>query len=426
MYNCLSRLLQGLPITSIMRVTVSSIRDGQVWFNIPQPIPEVIRLPYFTGLIAPGSIPNGVKQVSATSHVVRELLPGAIPDSVTHLYLIYLSSKIVIPATVKHLFVLDFKADMIAFVPDTVTHLYIHNGDRKQAPPDREHYLYTGALISIEKSHKDQTKYVYSEEHREYVLDKDFLVVKRTPKAMPLTITVGKTYTDLVISDSVTDTLNVPGTYRGLLRSGSIPKRITKVIFCDFGVKELEQGVITDSVTHLSINSLTAQMVIPPSVKHLAVTGFGRDMIKYVPSTVSHLYVYAPYRDAVPKDRVHYVFHLLDSSQHKLKTLENEGFDVSRSFDEPFKHMKLLVKRVPVETLVSKATSQEVPVGASKASSQEVPTDASKATPHEVPVEAAPNTCACSNQVLTKIAGLEEQLATLTAAVKVLSQTKSN
>lgn len=49
----------------------------------------------------------------------------------------------IIPASVKHLAVLHFKKHMIEYVPSTVTHLYICKCDRKEAPADRVHYLFS-------------------------------------------------------------------------------------------------------------------------------------------------------------------------------------------------------------------------------------------------------------------------------------------
>lgn len=402
-----------------MRAQVLTVTEDYVSFDISDPIPEVVVLdsfeqPSFKGSIKPGSIPYGVKQVDAAHVVVEKLIEGAIPNSVTHLFINTLNANTVIPSSVKHLFVLNFETDMTEFVPKTVKCLYIHCWDCSKAPQDWVHYLYirvcTWRLLGTEDS-----RYEYDEEYHKSLFDSSFSVVKRTPKTMSAsigpTLTVGKTYTELIIDDSVTDTLKVPCDYTGLLRPGSIPIRVSRVIFKGKAVTVLEPGVITDSVTHLSVMNLTDEMAIPASVKHLAVMNFKSDMISYVPSTVTHLYVHVTDRMSAPQDRVHYLFYLLHSSAPNLKTLGAGRFDVSLSEDKPFKCMKTIVKRVPVEVLTSKDALLKVPVEPRTGGMER----------GAIP---APNSCVCSNQVLTAIAGLDERITALAVAVEILGQAR--
>lgn len=398
-----------------MKITVAKVTDAHVYFTISEPTPEVIDLPVFhrkgfEGSIAPGSIPHGVKQIDAASVTLGKLEAGAIPDSVTHLHLVTLNDKMVIPPSVKHLFLLDFKPGMIAFVPDTVTHLYIHAWDHELAPPDRVHYLFRRFSIPgwFNRNHTRDVRYCYSEEYQEHLFGSCFAVVKRTPKTvMPTSescvLIVGKTYTDLVIPDTIMDTLLGPDGYRGPIRPGSIPRRITKLDLHNNRVTELEPGVIHDAVTHLSLRILTKDMTIPSSVKHLAIYDYAPSMIKYVPLTVTHLYIHVDDRELAPKDRVHYLFRAFYITDRNINLFEAEGLDTSLSTDAiPFEHMKGVIKREP-----KKPTAKGV----------------------VDPKPACPSTATCSEcscKAMTKIESLEAQIAALKATVDSLIQSKNN
>ena len=364
-----------------MRVPVAKVTDTHVYFTVPDPAPEVIVLdgpygagfkgsiapgsiPYgagFKGSIAPGSIPYGVKQIEAATIDLACLEPKAIPDSVTHLHLYDLNAQTVIPASVKHLFVLNFKADSIAFVPDTVTHLYVHVCDRGLAPVDQVHYLFARASVPgwISSKYPQDPKYRYREEYQEFFFDSCFAVVKRTPKAVvpaptePCVLVVGKTYTDLVISDAITDTLIVPNAYAGPIRPGSIPERITKLDLTNCSINELEPRAIGETVTHLFLRTLTEKLAVPPSITHLVVWYFQSPMIKYVPSTVTHLYIHTGDSKYAPQDRVHYLFHPSNISDSNLTRFETEKLDVSLELNKPFENMGAVFKREPKKPIAN-------------------------------------------------------------------------
>lgn len=292
---------------------VSLVKSQYVEFNIPEPVPEAIILPNFNGTIRPGSIPSQVKRIDAVQGTITELLPGSIPDSVTHLYLEELTSSMVIPSSVTHLVVLDFKKDMIAFVPSTVTHLYVHAVDHTKAPADRDHYFFTRGTFDMSRYFKGKG-YNLGEQFEDDSFGSILSVIKRTidsttteptpvpidtepvsidtelksvpidtepePEQTPSTeITVGKTYTDLGILESVGRWIVVPA-FAGSIRPGSIPERIVCVNLKNCDVTELEPGVITDSVTHLFLRELNGRMTIPASVKYLAILNFKRCMLR--------------------------------------------------------------------------------------------------------------------------------------------------
>lgn len=163
---------------------------------------------------------------------------------------------------------------------------------------------------------------------------------------VPLTITVGKTYSDLVIDDSVTDTLKLSSVGVGL-RPGSIPTRITRIDFEKCIVSELESGVITDSVTHLFLNKLTQRISIPASVKHLAVLNFEKHMIQYVPATVTHMYIHIKDQQLRP-EQVHYLFDRGPNSLDAYVSIEQGPFGITKFCDsKPFQSMWSIYKVTP-------------------------------------------------------------------------------
>lgn len=220
---------------------------------------KVITLPKMKGRLSSSSIPAHVERVDASECIIKELEAGVIANTVTHLYLRTLTRSMVIPASVKHLFVFDFKQHMITFVPVTVTHLYLHVADRKEGPADRIHYLFRSGAYAY-KIYSEDGKYNLDEGSYDHSFDTSRFVIKRTPKQLvpPALvqdlITVGETYQELIIDDSVTDILCIP-TFTGLIRPGSIPTRITQVDMKNCSMDELEPGVISDSVTHLYLGT---------------------------------------------------------------------------------------------------------------------------------------------------------------------------
>ena len=326
---------------------------------------EVYTLPKYATSIEPGRIPAGTQSVDANVSQIFELKPGAIPDSVTHLYLCKLTEFMHIPPTVTHLAVQDFKKDMIAYVPTTVTHLYVHVVDREEGP-DRIHYLFSRNMPSS-FHFVERAKYNIGKLTENTSFGILFIVGKLTPHQLATTeivpeptvpseqsletgITVGKTYTDLTIDDSVKNRIIVPA-FTGQLRPGSIPKRIECLNLKDCDINKIEEGVITDSVTHLFLVRLNGRMVIPASVKHLAILDFTRDTLQYVPKTVTHLYIHLLDCKHAPVDRPHYLFRM-QGFEGKESMFQSDAYMVSEPYSaSPFAYTTTFVKREPKPTL---------------------------------------------------------------------------
>ena len=313
--------------------------------------PQVYTLPRSAKTIVPGSIPEGTERVDAHVRIFTELLPGAIPDSVTHMYVKKLTSNIHIPSTVKHLAVLDFKKKMIAHVPDTVTHLYVHVLDSAEAPLDQIHYLFILSIHNIGSSIKKG--FNLSKPFDKNLFGYPWTIVKCIPKHTAVEskpepptetgIIVGKTYTELIINDAEGTGL-FPPIFTGLLRPGSIPSRFTCVNLKNNSVAELEPGVITDSVTHLYLRELNEHMAIPSSVTHLAILNYKSSMLQYVPPTVTHLHIHYYDRAQAPVDLPHYLFNMcpIERSECERGTI----YSVSESYeDQSFGYSTNVVKR---------------------------------------------------------------------------------
>lgn len=333
-----------------MRLTILKVTDSQVWFNIPEPVPEVIILPSFEGSIAPKRIPYGVKRIRSSLTTYNKLTSGAIPSSLTHLCLNQLIEGSIIPPSVRHLFLFNFRKETIALIPKTVTHLYIHYWDHEKAPSDRIHYLFAG-LKDAASEYVRCRAFDHAEEQQETFFDGPFWFVKRIPKLCELT--VGKTYTELIISDSETDTLVIPEGYKGPIRPGSIPKTITKLDLHNCLFSDLGEDFITDSVTHLFLFSITKQTVIPASVTHLAVEKYCSDTTQYIPSTVTHLYIHISYQCNAPPDRAHYLFWFEQISNDNPLAYKTDKLDASGPHsDMPFECIRSAFKREPREPAV--------------------------------------------------------------------------
>lgn len=124
------------------------------------PDSDTIVLPYrFKHPIPSGSIPDRVKRVDMQSVLTDELELGAIPNSVTHLFLRVLTKDMVIPGSVTDLFIRDFNRSMIKLVPASIVNLFIHMGNREHAPTDRAHYLFYFTGRTIEVSSCDAKRY---------------------------------------------------------------------------------------------------------------------------------------------------------------------------------------------------------------------------------------------------------------------------
>lgn len=339
-----------------MRVSLSAT-SLPIKFNICDPAPETIELPPFKGILSSGSIPQGVKQLDTSAATLEGIEEGAIPDSVTHLLVRSLNERCLIPPTVLHLFVFDYSDCMLRFVPSTVTHLYMHRADHKQGP-NRMHYLF-GCMSSIPIRSCENKGYESIEAYQEKLFGRILFIIKRKPKQVlavthliPDVITVGKTYTELVIPDSIKDTIAIPRNFKGLIRPGSIPDSVTNLVLISSEIYELEPRVIPDSVTHLSLRTLTPLITIPPTVKHLAVMDFNSETIKHVPSTVTHLYIHTADRTFAPKDRIHYLFHSIPLPDLDLASLGIDMFDVSMVTDDaPFAHIAIVIKREPKQSI---------------------------------------------------------------------------
>lgn len=267
------------------------------------PAPKVYTSKYDNS-INPGTIIEAVQVVNASESNITELLPGAIPDSVTHLYLKVLTDRMHIPPSVTHLAVLDFKKEMIAHVPSTVTDLYVHIIDREQGPTDRVLYLFSRCGSGIFEKVQG-LEYNLSRSFEDKSFGTMLTVAKLIPK-QPIII-VGKTYTELDIADDA-DVCLIPPTLMDLLRPGSIPTRFTSVNLKNSNICELEPGVLTDSVTHLYLRKLNGSISIPASVKHLAILHYTKDMLQYVPKTVTHLYIHFGDLSQAPNDMTYYLF----------------------------------------------------------------------------------------------------------------------
>lgn len=357
---------------------VSLAKSQYVEFNIPEPVPEVIVLPEFEGMIRPGSIPPQVKIIDAHACTITKLEPGAIPNSVTHLYLRNLTKDMVIPASVTHLVVFIFREDMIRFVPLTVTHLYIHTANHQDAPADRDHYYYNGGALGIPQ-YLRRRGYILGELFQDESFGHALSVIKRTceqpatelEQPTEMVIRVGKVYTELDISES--GECIIPPAFTGRLRPGSIPERFVCVNLKNCEIDELEPGVITDSVTHLFLRELNEHMTIPASVKHLAIFNFRRNMLQYVPSTVTNLYIHLADRYDMPTDRPHYVFRM-QGFERKQFRLQRDIYDVTGPFsDSRFGYKTTFAKREPKPTLdkaMIEITSLKAEVASLKATVQ--------------------------------------------------------
>ena len=269
-----------MPITFTQTISVHK-------FDIPEPVPEMVELPPFQGSIQPGSIPSQVKRLDMAWSLVTELVEGAIPDSVTHLWLRDLNEKMVIPSSVKHLFVLNFRKSMIQFVPSTVTHLYVHVWDAGHAPTNRIHYICSAMRKS--KSFLEQDgQYEVSDMYSEHFFKDPSTIVKRTPKVG--SIIVGETYTELTIKCDQGD-LVFPEDFNHKLRSGDIPSGTKRIRFNDDYDRDIGPDIITDAVTQLVLGK-----------------GYARPLLSGAIPESTDLLIHADNLDYAPRDRPFFLY----------------------------------------------------------------------------------------------------------------------
>lgn len=92
--NYLNALIKKVYVVLSMEVALVSVTKGLAQFDISVPVPDEIKLPYFEGVLARGSIPFGVRSINTAFSDITELVEGSIPTSVTHLYSIRRTSRI--------------------------------------------------------------------------------------------------------------------------------------------------------------------------------------------------------------------------------------------------------------------------------------------------------------------------------------------
>lgn len=266
-------------------------------FYIPEPVPEMVVLPMFEGSIGAGSIPPQVKRLKCLS-MVTELVEGAIPNSVTHLFLRDLNEKMVIPSSVKHLFVINFRKDMIQFVPSTVTHLYVHSWDIMHAPTDYVHYVFNTRSVSKTDFSQDGL-YEVGQEYSEHFFTDPTTIVKRTPRAISSTleetlrancIIVGETYIELTIEDDHGD-LVLPDGFNHKLRPGDVPLSTKRIRFNDEYNQKLEPGVINETVEQLVLGKGFKQPLQPGAIP-----------------VTTDLYIYTRNQEFVPTDQSFFLY----------------------------------------------------------------------------------------------------------------------
>lgn len=206
----------------------------------------------FSHPIALGIIPGTVTRIDLHNALNKELAPGVIPSSVTHLFLYILTKDMAIPESVTDLFVKDFKKDMIEHVPATVVNLYIHGCNSEYAPPDRTHYLFRFYDAEINESMIEGDKYVFEKQHTIEPFSGELRVMKRVPKGLvqlpsSQVIGVGPTYTDITF-DTDTETIEFPDSLEGSIRPGSLDcySKLSTIFWGKNMRDPIEPGVIPD------------------------------------------------------------------------------------------------------------------------------------------------------------------------------------
>lgn len=256
-----------------MKVQVKNASDS---IELVIPDSDTITFPSkFNYPIAPGFITDRVKRVDLQYAPITELAPGAIPNSVTHLFLKVLTKDMTIPESVTDLFIRGFEQDMIEFVPATVVNLYIHMSCRSCAPVDRTHYVFYFGSLKISKSRCNPQMYTFEDPHNIKPFDEKLRIMKRVPKKVSKslasvlveslavssqTITVGKTYTDITF-DADAELIEFPDSVYGCIRPGSLD-HLTKLRKIRWGVS------MTDLIEPGTFPKQCIALLLPASYKH--------------------------------------------------------------------------------------------------------------------------------------------------------------
>ena len=293
-----------------MKVPVVQGTTNIAQFSIKQPTPAMIELSHFVGTIVPGSIPLGVRKINARSCHITELAKDAIPSSVTHLYLRRLNKSMVIPLSVTHLVILNFESHMALLVPSTVTHLYIYYTASEEAPAGETHYLFSSDPADLRVP--SNNRYRIGDARSKVLFNDEVSTLKREHKSSPLP---------------------------------KIPTIFIKDHIINPMLSDLEWRAIYVSDTHLHIRRLDKDIAIPFSIRHLAILNYTRDMLKYVPKTVTHLYIHLTDREEGPTDMEHYLF-CSQKFAFQRTELADENFNTSAVCgNSSFGYVTYVVKR---------------------------------------------------------------------------------
>ena len=174
----------------------------------------------------------------------------------------------------------------------------------------------------------------------------------------PQTITVGKSYADIVISPNMTH-ISLPNNFDQPIKPGTFGPNVKALFTGHAFAHELEPGVIHKGITHLVLGESYRHPIKPESI----------------PGTVKNLYIFEENRNSAPTDRSFYLYRKYNTGPCGFTVSERQKWTIGSASYYVISDTQIWAYPITLKPSVSQPELQQIEIDQTKKELAELKAD---------------------------------------------------